>query len=165
MKKIVIISCIFFFTLSFSQEKRKAFTLEIAADETHQYKMDVPETPYFVKEKILQIYCGEKLFIECEISNDTISSMKVVEKNENPTKTIEIDFIQNAEDRKNIITMLSVTNPFQKDIIYDAHMYTPRSQDWVKTSIIPVRSKLMAFESWGHSIITLVLDNWRFIEP
>ena len=164
MKKILIIFCLFFYTLTFSQEKRKVFTLEIAADETHQYKAEIPESPYFVKEKILQLYCGEKLFIECEISNDTISSMKVVEKNENPSKTIEIEFTQNNEDRKNIITMLSVTNPFQKDFIYDAHMYTPFSQDWVETSIIPVRAKLMSYESWGHSIITLVLDNWRFIE-
>ena len=64
-----------------SVTKRKPFTLEIAANETQQYKAEIPESPYFVKDKILQIYCGEKVYVECEIVGDTISEMKIVEKN------------------------------------------------------------------------------------
>lgn len=161
MKKILLLINLSIVLISTAQN-RKAFTLEIAANETQQYKAEIPESPYLVKEKIVQIYCGEKIFIECEISKDTISSMKIVEKNTNPKKTIEIEFTQNAEDRKNISTMLIVKNPFDKKLNYDAIMFTPICQTWKPTSIIPIQPKLMNFETWPHSIITLVLENWRF---
>lgn len=147
---------------NFSQNNRKAFTLEIAANETQQYKAEIPESPYFIKEKILQIYCGEKVFIECETAKDTISTMKIVEKNINPEKTIEIEFTQDSKDRKDISTMLVVKNPFNKNLNYNALMYTPISQTWKPTSIIPIRPKLQNFETWPHAIITLVLEGWRF---
>lgn len=164
MKTIIAIIFSMFSLFLYSQNekaKRSAYRLEIAATETHQYEMDVKESPYFVKEKILQIYCGEKIFIECETDALTISKMKVVENNVNPEKTIVIDFSQSAENRKDIRTDLYVKNPFSKKLIYDALMFTPISQKWKSTSIIPIDPKLENFEMWPHSIITLVLENWK----
>jgi hypothetical protein len=140
---------------------RSAYKLEIAANETQQYAMDVQESPYFVKEKILQIYCGEKIFIECETQADTIIKMMVVEKNTHPEKTIEIDLNQNTENRKEIYTKLWVKNPFAKTLRYDVLMFTPLSQKWKSTSILPIMPNLQNFETWPHSIITLVLQNWK----
>lgn len=162
MNKIFFLFILFTFCIFYAQSSRKAFTLEIAADETHQYQSEVSASPYFVKDKVLQIFCGETLFIECEVKGDTISMMKVVEENINPDRTIEINFSQNSEDRKNIITSLIVTNPFNKKLNYNAMMYTPKYTTWKETSIIPIGAKLQNFETWPHSIITLVLDKWRF---
>lgn len=162
MKIVVLIINLFFVSTLFAQINRNAFTLEIAANETQQYSVEINEGPYFVKEKILQIYCGEKVFIECEIAADTISTMKIVAENSNPTKTIVIEFTQDSKDRTKINSMLTVKNPFNKKLNYDALMFTPTSQEWKSTSIIPVQPKLMNFETWPHAIITLVLTEWRF---
>lgn len=162
MKKILILFFLSFLTFSFAQQNRRAFTIEIAANETQQYKAEIAEGPYFVKEKILQIYCGEKVFLECEIAGDSISTMKIVEKNINPQRTIEVKFSQDSEDRKNIITTLELNNPFDKDLVYLAVMLTPTSEEWKSTSTIPVGSKLVSFESWPYSIISFVLMNWQF---
>jgi hypothetical protein len=144
------------------KEKRTSYKLEIAANETQQYVMDVPESAYFVKEKILQIFCNETVFVECEVQGDSISKMKVVEKNLNPEKTIIIEFKQDAENRKEIRTDLHIINPFDKQLIYEAGMFTPMSEKWKSTSVLPIRPKLQNFEMWPHAIITLVLDNWHF---
>lgn len=162
MKKIILFTNLLIFTVSIAQSNRKAFTLEIAADETQQYVAEIPESPYFIKEKMIQLYCGEKVFIECEIVGDSIATMKVVELNINPEKTIEVDFKQNAEDRTDISTILSVKNPFNKSLIYDAIMFTPISQTWKRTSIIPIRPNLMNFETWPYAVVTLALEKWRF---
>ena len=159
---IIFVSLISFTIFSQNERtKRNAYKLEIAADETHQYGMDVPESPYFVDEKVLQIYCNESVFVECELNGDSIISMKVVEENIYPDKTIVIEFTQNDEDRKNIRTNLHVKNPFDKKLIYEAMMYTPISQKWKSTSILPIYPKLQNFEMWPHAIITLVLENWK----
>lgn len=162
MRKLILLINLFIATISVAQSNRKPFTLEMAANETQQYKAEIPESPYFVKEKILQLYCGEKVFIECEIAKDTISTMKIVEKNTHPKKTIEIEFTQDSQDRKSISTLLVVKNPFNKTLNYNALMYTPISQTWKPTSIIPIRPELQNFETWPHAIITLVLEKWRF---
>ena len=161
MKKTLLFFALLFLTFSFAQQNRVAFTLHIAADETQQYEAPIAEGPFFVKEKILQIYCGEKVFIECEIAGDSIATMKVVSKNSHPEKTIEITFSQDSKDRKNISTLLKLNNPFDRDLTYEAVMLTPMDKQWRETSTIPVLRKLQSFESWGHSIISLVLMNWQ----
>ncbi|KQR91963.1 hypothetical protein ASG01_13260 [Chryseobacterium sp. Leaf180] len=111
MKRFIIIAfSILSFSLYSQNDKplRNPYTLEIAANETQQYGMDVKESPYFVKAEVLQIYCGEKIFVECEIEGDSISHMKVVKNMIYPQKTIIIDFDQNSENRKEIRTDLRV---------------------------------------------------------
>lgn len=161
MKTHILLAFLLFGLRSYAQEQRRAFTLEIAADATQQYEAAMPESPYFVKENVLQIYCGEKLVVECEVEEGKITSMKVVETNSHPEKTIEIDFSQSAKDRNKINTTLIVKNPFDQVLRYDALMFTALGQEWRETSILPIRAKLMNFEMWPHAIVTLVLENWR----
>lgn len=167
MKSTFLFLLLFTFGICNSQnerEKRKPLSLNLAVDTTQYYAMDVEETPFLVQEKVLQIYPGEKVFLETEIKGDTIYSMKSVEKNLYPEKTIEVEFTQDANDKNNISMFLNVKNPFNKTLKHDALMYTVAGQKWERTSIIPIRPKLQNFETWGYTIITLVLDNWRFEE-
>ncbi|NJK98670.1 MAG: hypothetical protein HC905_30475 [Bacteroidales bacterium] len=71
--------------------------MKLPVDGEKYYEQKVESTPYFVKEKILQIYPGEKLFIEVETDKKEITSMKVVKKKLNPEKTIEIEFTQTVK--------------------------------------------------------------------
>ena len=167
MKKIFLIINLILINICYSQNDkpfRDSFELNIVADLENNYSMNVDSTPFFVKEKVIQIYPSENLLVEVEIKNDTIYSMKVVKENLNPEKTIEIKFIQNAEDRNKITMMLNVKNPFDRKLYHNAMMYTPKHDYWKPTSIIPIRPKLQNFETWPHSIITLLLTDWRFKE-
>ena len=163
MRVFVIIFSLFSLMLFAQNDKplRKAFRLSIACSTTEQYAMEVQETPYFVKEKVLQLYCGETVFVECEIQEGIISSMKVVAENLDPKKTITIHFTQDSSDRKKIINSLKIENPFDRVLIYEASMYTPTSQQWKLTSVVPIKAKLQSFETWPNAIITLVLDHWQ----
>jgi hypothetical protein len=164
MKNILLIT-LFLHSLCNAQNarpEREAFILKLAVDGEQYYNMEVNKTPYFVKEKILQIYPGDQLLIETEIKGDTIFSMKVVAENKFPKKTIILNFAQEIEGRAHLQMMLSVTNPFDKSLIYDAAMYRVGKDSWSKTSIIPIRPGLINFETWADIIITLILENWRF---
>jgi len=165
MKSTFLILLLFTFGICNSQnerQKRKPFKLNLPVDTEQYYAMDVDETPFLVKKNVLQIYPGEKVFLETEIKGDTIYSMKSVEKNLHPEKTIEVEFSQDASNKSNISMFLNVKNPFDKTLNHDALMFTAKGQKWQRTSIIPIRAKLQNFETWGYTIITLVLDHWRF---
>lgn len=164
-KKLILLLFLFVFKFFFAQndnEYREAFTLKLAVDSTTFYQQEVARSKYLVKDDILQIYPGEHIFIETEVKDNKIQSMKVVKENINPAKTIELEFSQDVSGRQNKGMMLQVSNPFDKLLNYDAMMNVVGKKGWFKTSIIPIKPKLRNFELWSKTIITLVLDNWRF---
>lgn len=140
---------------------REGFSLKLPVDGEQYYEQQVEPTPYFVKEKVLQIYPGEKLFIEVEVNKKEITSMKVVKENLNPNKTIEIKLSQTVEDNKNKGTMLKITNPFKKDLEYKAMMFIVGHDQWVETNVFPIQAELTGYEMWSDVIITLVLSDWK----
>ena len=153
--------------ISFSQNEkpnREPFTLKLEIDSINYYQQEIQKSPYFVKDNILQIFPSEKINIEVEVENDSIVSMKTVEKIEFPEKTITIDFKQEVKDRKSEMMMLTVKNPFDKIMTYDARMFIVGRDELLTTSIIPIRPKLTNFEMWNDVIITLVLDNWKWTD-
>jgi hypothetical protein len=165
MRKILFLSLMLINSICNSQneiKERKPFVLKLAVDNDQFYKMNVEKSNYFVKENILQIYPSEKLNIEVQISNNTISSMKVVKDIINPKTTIQIEFRQNIKNRKSESMMLIVKNPFNKKLIYDAQMYIVGHKKWIQTSIIPIAPNIVGYETWGDIIITLALSKWRF---
>ena len=165
MKKIIYLTLIFLTSYCYSQneiKEREPFILKLAVDNDQFYQMNVEKSKYFVKENIIQIYPTEKLNVEVEIKNDTIFSMKVVEKIIEPKRTIQIEFLQNVKDKKPEGMMLKVTNPFGRKLNYNAMMYIVGHDKWISTSIIPIQPNLVNYETWNDVIITLVLEKWRF---
>ncbi|WP_298514607.1 hypothetical protein [uncultured Kordia sp.] len=164
LQRIILSTLLIFSIYAHAQNEkpnRDAFVLTVAVDTVNYYQQDVPISPYFVKDKILQIYPTEKLFIETEVKADSIHSMKVVKENLNPEKTIVIEFIQNVKGKNHEGMMLKVDNPFEKALRYKALMYINGRTEWIPTSIIPVRPKLSSFEVWNDVILSLVLVEWK----
>lgn len=158
----ILLSLSFAFTYAQNEkEKRDEFTLKLPVDGEQYFEQKVESSPYFVKEKVLQIYPSEKIFIEVEIYKKEITSMKVVKENLNPEKTIEIEFTQTVKDRKSEMMMLKVVNPFKKDLEYKAMMFIVGHNKWINTNVLPVKAKLMGYETWQDVIITLVLTDWK----
>lgn len=160
---ITLLFCIIA-NLCFAQndkEFREDFTLKLSVDSVRFYQQDIKKSKYFIKDNTLQIYPGEHLFIEAEVKDDTILFMKTVKEIKNPSKTIEIEFTQKISDKINKGMTLKVSNPFNKNLMYDAMMYIVGKNEWIETSILPIKPKLRNFEMWNDAIITLLLDNWR----
>ncbi len=159
----MMLSLSFAFTYAQNEkEKREEFTLNLPVDGKQYYEQKIESSPYFVNEKVLQIYPGEKIFIEVETGKNEITSMKVVKENLNSKKTIEIEFTQTVKDGKSEMMMLKVINPFNRDLEYKAMMFIIGHDKWISTNVLPVGAKLTGYETWTDVIITLVLADWKF---
>lgn len=141
---------------------RGAYTLKLPVDSEGFYEQGIAASPYFVKDKVLQLYPGEKVFVETETNGNEIVSMKVVKDNLNPGKTLVIEFTQKVTDRKSDMMLLKVFNPFKEALDYKALMFTVGHDKWKKTKVLPVPAKMAGYESWNEVIITLVLKDWKF---
>lgn len=164
IKTLLTITLSLILGLTYAQNEktnREEFILKLPVDGEQFYEQKVENSPYFVKENVLQIYPGEKLFIEVELKKKEITSMKVVKENLNPENTIEIELTQNTKDRKSESMMLKVVNPFKKDLEYKAMMFIVGHNQWINTNVLPVKSKLTGYETWTDVIITIVLSDWE----
>ncbi|MES2486164.1 MAG: hypothetical protein V4581_09505 [Bacteroidota bacterium] len=141
---------------------REAFTLKLAVNNEQFYEENIDKTPYFVTDKVLQIFPGEKLFIETVIKADTIASMKVVKEIKFPERTITLDFKQETDGNTHRRMQLEVENPFDQHLSYSANMFIVGRNEWVYTSIIPVFPKISGIEMWNNVIISLALYDWHF---
>lgn len=157
---------LFLTTLALAQNEnrqRAAFKLKLKVDENRVYTADVPRSNYFPKHKLLALYPSEKVLVEVTLINDTIQTMKVVKHTFYPERTITVEFRQAEEGEKIIGMVLNVTNPFDKKLYYDGYMMLPNSNKWIPTSVMPVNPYVVGVQSWGKTIVTICLDNWRFV--
>lgn len=164
----ILFSMIFLLTsyMSFSQSNdllaRSAFTLKLPIDKTHFYQANIAPSNYILPDNTIQIYPGEKLYIEFKVKKSKIVDMKSVREIKDSTKTIEISLTHVDKDSIYSRTMLDIQNPFNKDLIYKASMYLMKNNKWVPTNVYPVRSNLRSFEIWPDVIVTMALSGWEF---
>jgi hypothetical protein len=113
-------------------------------------------------DKSVQLYPGEKVFVEVEQENGVIKSVKAVKENTNPDKTLILEFTQTAKNKVHQMMMLNVTNPFKKNLAYRALMYPLKAGKWVETDVLPVMAGLSGFETWPDVITSIALSGWTF---
>ncbi len=140
---------------------RPAFTLKLFVDDTTFYTAPMGPTSYIVKENAVQVFPGEKIYVEADLINDSLVNFKVVPEILNKGKTLVITFTQTHQDKKHDKMILNVINPFSKSLEYSAQINLMKYKKWVKTSVVPIEPGIMGNESWPDIITTIVLYDLR----
>ena len=164
MKTVSSFFVLFVCALGFAQNDiptREAFVLKVKRNAKQTYSQQVNESPYFVMDKTLQIYPYEKVNVELEIKADTIYSMKTVEKNLFPERTLEIEFCQSIENYTAKPTQLWMKNPFGKNLKYNVLAYSIEESEW-KNSAKTAKANSSSNEIWTKEVVSsLVLKDWK----
>lgn len=142
---------------------RNSFTLTMPVSKEEFYESHIQSAPFVVGPNILQLFPGDTVFVEVDHSDGIITGIKTVKENKNKSKTLEISFIQIVENEKHSNMILKVRNPFKQDLKYDAVIRVMNAQEWVSTSIIPVKAGLIGFEMWPDVIVSIALAEWKFL--
>ena len=142
---------------------RDSFTLSMPVSKDSYYQSPIPTSPFVVGPKILQLFPGETVFLEIEEKDGTITNVKSVKENKNPDRTLEISFVQNVEGKVHSNMVLKVKNPFKRDLLYEAVIRLMKTERWVETSIIPVKAGLLGIEMWPDVIVSIALNEWKFL--
>ena len=135
---------------------RPAKTIKLKIGKKEIAEFDFPKGP-FVAEGYVNILSGEEINVEFEEGENALSNARYVEKISAPGKTIIFKLEQTDEG-----AVLSVKNPFAKNILYDCLIQHYKAQGLEKTSILPVQSNLLGFEMWPYPITQVVINNVRF---
>lgn len=137
---------------------REPKTVNLKLNDKKIISFDFPKTPY-VAEGYINVLAGEKINVEFDETAGELTNARYVEQLKAAEKTVRFELSQTDDG-----TILSVKNPFSKDIIYDCLIQNYKTSKLQTTSIIPVRSKLLSFEMWPEPIPQVVISNVRFVE-
>ena len=93
-------------------------------------------TLYVIKDHIVQVYPGEKIYIEA-------------------------DTLQEHEEKLHKSMRLNIVNPFSHTLTYSARINLMKQKKWIRTSVEPVLPKLQNYEIWSDIITTVILYNFH----
>lgn len=143
---------------------REETQLQLAMDEQQYFQSTFNRSPLTYRDVVI-IIDGETLYIEAEVSDDNLISLKAVPENTNPDRTITLNFQQPGKSERDPTTMLTIENPFDKPFRYHLSMDYVGGNGLVYTSSCAVKPRLPAIELWSFPIKALLLTRFRFVDP
>ena len=124
------------------------------------YEQTIEHFSGAVQDNGLVVLAGQTIFVEAEVSGDQLGNFREVNLTENPGKTITADFKQMDDGGM----MLSLTQPFDKDVQFDLEILRLEGDHFAQTSSLPVRAGTGGLhEMWPEPISMVVLKNGRLI--
>lgn len=136
--------------------------VELILNEKDYADLDYPARPC-VLDDIVNMIPNEKVLMEAEVKEGKLVNLQHVDKIGHPERTIELEFTQN-QDRKSPFMMLSVKNPFDKGLRYEAGIQYHGREGFRKTSTVVVQPKLASFESWPNPLTRILLRNFQLVD-
>ena len=137
---------------------RPVTTVKLKLNSKEYFEMEFPKGPY-VADGFINVLAGEEFLVEFDETDGALSNPRYVKTVANPERTISFRLAQTDEG-----TVLTVKNPFSKNIIYDCLIQHYSEQRLRKTSIIPVQARLMSFEMWPYPVAQVVVSNVRYVQ-
>jgi hypothetical protein len=125
------------------------------------YEITVGRSAY-VDGKVVRIVAGETLAVTGDIQGDQLVNLRLVDP-PGDSNVLLLHFEQ--KKLKNEPSMiLQVHNRFPRPVKYRATMQMPERNGFHETRSCPVRNGKAAFELWPHAIISLLLNDVRFVD-
>jgi hypothetical protein len=141
--------------------KRPPYKLHLFVNDSLFYDFQLDESPYVINDTILQVFPGEKLFVEAELLNNKLTNLLVVPKRRNIFRTITIQFEQNKVGKTHEQMMLTIKNPFRKNLTYIAKVSLLGENKWVNSTSGPVLAGMESIEIWPDIITSIVLTGFK----
>ena len=137
---------------------RPVTTVRLKVNDKEYSEMEFPKGPY-VADGFINVLVGEEILVEFEDNDGALSNPSYVKTASKAERTISFRLEQTPEG-----TVLTVKNPFAKDIIYDCFIQHYSETRLRKTSIIPVKAGLMNFEMWPYPVAQVVISKVRYVQ-
>ena len=168
MKKFFTLLFISFclINLIFAQNsnERESFDLVLAVDEEQYFSAKIDKSQYVIMDKIIQIFPGEKVYIEADVLNNNLINLKKVDSVTNPEKTMIIEFKQVCEEKTHKYMMLYIENPYTKKLHYSANICLLKYGKWISTDVYDVEAGKSNYEMWPDLISSISLDSFSLID-
>ena len=167
MKLPVVVLMLFAVLTTFAQQdtmsspRRQAHQLSLPVADKVQYKYDVPAGLFVRNNDTLQLFPGEKVFLEVNHNGREIKGVKAVQQISEPLRTLTISFRQVADSTTHKNMLLTIDNPFDKQLQCTMLLGVILAKRWERGGALNIPPGKTA-QAWPQILISLSLQDWAF---
>ena len=114
----------------------------------------------FVYSNSIKLFLGDSINVVTENIDFNLTGFSIADSIFDSTKTITISFVYEKFGINNA-SLLKVSNPFTKQLSYQAKIRTKPSSKYSTTSIVPVFPKIYGIEMWPYKIESIILYDFK----
>jgi hypothetical protein len=113
----------------------------------------------FIYSNSIKLFLGDSIYIHPGKSENTLTDFTLRQKLDSAI-IISIKFTYDKFGMNNA-SLLKVTNPFSKQLIYKAKIRYKSSGRYSETSIMPIYPKIFGMEIWQNKIESIILYDFE----
>lgn len=167
IKKILLLIVFFQLTvMTFCQSvqisnNRPDYKILLAVNNDVLYEATIKGSQYIIIDSVIQIFPGEKLFVEADIVRDNLTNFKMVPQITDSSKTLTIEFLQEVNGKEHKQMVLRVDNPFNQKLEYNAisSRITDKTPVMISDLTIPANAK--SVQTWPDILTALILKSFK----
>jgi hypothetical protein len=168
-KVLLLVFCLLIEFISYGQSvqmsnNRPDYKIQLAVDDNMVYESIIKGSKYIIIDSVIQIFPGEKLYVESEIANSKFKSFRTVPMIKDSSKTLIIEFLQEVQGKKHEQMILMVYNPLNMDLSYNAITEVMINKQGALTSNIPVLARSKSYKKWPDIVTSAILTSFRLKE-
>lgn len=167
IKKLLLLAVCSQMTMMISSQSvqlsnnRPEYKIHLAVDSDLVYEATIKGSKYIIIDSVIQIFPGEKIFVETDIVRDNLTNFKVVPHIIDNSKTLTLEFLQELNGKKHKQMVLMVDNPFNKEIEYNAITSRMIDKTTSMSSELTVPAKSKSLQTWPDILTSLLLKSLK----
>jgi hypothetical protein len=114
----------------------------------------------FIYSNSIKLFLGDSIYVEPANIDRKLTDFTLKEGIVDSTKTFSIIFVYDKFGSNNA-SLLKVSNPFSKQLVYKAKIRTKPGSRYSETSIMPVYPKIFGIEMWPYKIESIILYDFE----
>ena len=114
-----------------------------------------------IKFDTIQINLNERLLFKVGVDSSDHLTFSKVNGFIDSTTIMSIELTYNGAAG----TILKLNNPFSKEIVYKAELYSHKKKKFLETSTVPIFPGISSYETWPYKIDTIQLSGFKLQDP
>jgi hypothetical protein len=140
---------------------RPDYKIQLAVKNDILYEATIKGSQYIIIDSVIQIFPGERLFVEADIVVDNLTNFKIVPRITDNNKTLTIEFLQEVNGKEHKQMVLSIYNPFKKELEYNAILSGMIDKTPVMTSDLTIPANSKSVQTWPEILTSLILKSLK----
>jgi hypothetical protein len=141
---------------------RPATEIKLNMGQGRYYVIDQPMAPY-TYDGVINVIANETVAINAKTKDDKILDFNYVPDAGKATPVIVTRLQQYVDSKGQNSMLLSVTNPFDRPLVYTATIQPAGKKQFQPTSICPVQAHRVGEETWPYPLVQVLLKDFRFL--
>jgi hypothetical protein len=141
---------------------RPATKIKLDMGHDRYYVVDQPAAPYTF-DGMINVLAGETVTVSASAKGDKLADLRYVPEPGKEAPVVVARLQQYVDNQGQYSMLLTVTNPFDRPLVYTANIQPAGRNSFLPSSICPISPHRIGAETWSYPLVQVLLKDFRFL--